>query len=226
MRRQYAKGQMWLNHDDLDNEELSGIKDALFGKDMLFERLSIDPTKIKSVQQYEWIIEADEYKKCKDLTPSKYLTSPKYINCQQNSSSISEYVQSPLFTFIVDEECTVQFHFKFYGEMDGDNPCCGIFVEIDEMPENMERLRIEVDMKCNEKKAYRQLMREQILTQTKRVCGINVFEQKELSKNSSLHWVFGVKMFKISMTGTEQEEIDEMRCSRLQSLFGNVTDCF
>ena len=214
---------MWLNHDDLDNEELSGIRSALFGKDMLFERLSIDPTAIKSVQKYEWRIEGDEYQKCKELTVSEDLKSPKYVQCQQNSLSISEYVESPLFTFIVDEECTVSFHFNFHGEMDEDNPYCGIFVEIDEMPDNMERLRIEVDMKCNEKKAYRQLMREQILTQTKRVCGINVFEQKELSKNSSLHWVFGVKIFKITMAETEDGRED---CAELQNLYGNVTEYF
>lgn len=58
----------------------------------------------------------------------------------------------------------------------------GIYVEIDEMRRNIERLRIEVDIKCNDKKKYRQLMRTQILTQKKRVYGVRVFEGRDSTR--------------------------------------------
>lgn len=77
------------------------------------------------------------------------------------------------------------------------------------MPENVELINIEVDMKCNEKKKYQQVMRTHILTQKKRICGLRIFEQKELDKNKALHWVFGVKIFKTIRMETDDDETDD-----------------
>merc|ERR1739842_135306 len=92
----------------------------------------------------------------------------------------------------------------------GDKEYCGIFVEIDEMPEDIKELNIEIDIKCNEKKAYRQLMREQKLTQKKRICGFRIFPTKTLDNNSCFEWIFGVKIFnlKVSATGNEDGNDD------------------
>ena len=134
---------------------------------MLFDRLSIDKSNINAVQQYEWRIEGDAYEKCKVL-------------------GASEYVKSPKFTYNVDTERTIRFHFNFYGQMIfADKEYCGLFVEIEEMPENLKAFNIEVDIKCNEKKAYRHLMRDQKLTQKKRISGFRIFKASELNKNES-----------------------------------------
>ena len=204
LKAQYDEGSLWINHHELSGKELSKMRNALFGRDMLFDHLSIDQSQIKSVQQYEWRIEGDEYQKCK-------------------SHTAAEYVKSDQFKFIMDEDCIVSFHFIFYGQMAGDNRYCGVFVEIDKMPRNMELIRIEVDMKCNEKKKYRQLMREQLLSQEKRVCGCRVFESKELDKNDFLRWVFGVKIFK---TKANDLDVYAMEDAEFEDLYSALSDLY
>ena len=116
MKMQSENGYIWVNHHDLDRKEHLDIKTALFGEGMLFDHLSIDQTKINAVQQYEWMIDADEYEKCKEHTTL-------------------EYVQSPPFEYHIDSDCVICFHFNFYGRMSfEDKEYCGIFVEIDNMP--------------------------------------------------------------------------------------------
>ena len=187
MKRQSENDNIWINHHDLDREENLDIKAALFGNDMLFDVLTIDKSNINAVQQYEWKIEGDEYEKCKEL-------------------DASQYVQSPQFTYHVDSECVITFHFNFYCRMSSDDDeYCAIFVEIDEMPEDMKRFNIEFDVKCNERKAYRQLMRDQELSQKSRSCGFRIFNTSELDKNTFLEWTFGVKIFKIRMVRNDDE---------------------
>lgn len=57
--------------------------------------------------------------------------------------------------------CVVHFHFDFYGRLNfEDKEHCGFFVEITEVPEDLMGIHIEVDIKCNNKKAFRQLKRD------------------------------------------------------------------
>ena len=191
MKRQSEHGNIWINHHDLDRKENLDIKTALFGDNMLFDRLSIDKSNINTVQQYEWKIESDEYEKCKEL-------------------AASEYVKSPRFAYNIDGDIVIYFHFNFYGRMSfEDEEYCGIFVEIDEMPKDVKRFNIEVDIKCNEKKAYRHLLRDQKLTQKKRVCGFRMFKSKALDSNSCFEWVFGVKVFNLKMVETDDVRLED-----------------
>ena len=199
MKARYQRDSLWINEQELDREELSEIKAAFLDDGMLFDHLEIDKSKINAVEQCTWTIEGDEYSKCKDL-------------------AASESIESPVFEFHASQQYAVFFHFKFYNKISEERPHRGIFVEIDEIPENVKRLRIEVDIKCNVKGQYRQLMREQILTPTKRVCGIRVFEDaRKLDKIKSLNLVFGVKIFRIDteneLEDENQTEIDSMMSS-------------
>ena len=191
MKKQSENDNIWINHHDLDRKENLDIKVALFGEGMLFDRLSIDKSRINAVQQYEWKIEGDEYTKCKEL-------------------AALDHVQSPSFVYNIASDCVICFHFNFYARMSfEDEEYCGIFVEIDEMPEDIKRLDIEVDIKCNEKRAYRQLMRDQKLTQKKRVCGFRIFATKVLDSNTYFDWIFGVKIFNLKMTETDDGEMED-----------------
>ena len=183
--------RVWINHHDLDRKEHSDIKEALFGEGMLFDHLSIDRTKINTVQQYEWRIDGDEYEKCKGLAASEFVQSPR------------------CFEYDIDSDSVICFHFEFYARMaTEDKEYCGIFVEIDEMPEDIKAFNIEIDIKCNEKKAYRHLMRNQKLTAKKRICGFRIFPTKTLENNASFDWVFGVKIFKINRSEDGMDDND------------------
>ena len=96
MQTQYQNDDLWINHEELNKAEFLEIKTALFGKDMLFDRLSIDQSKIHSVHQYEWVIEDDEYK-------------------HLESMAVSEHLDSPQFRYEVSEESTISFHFTLFG---------------------------------------------------------------------------------------------------------------
>ena len=211
MKTQYIDGNVWMNYNDLDRKENMDIKATLFGDDMLFDCLSIDKSNINSVQQYGWNIEGDEYIKCKEL-------------------AVSESVQSPRFAFIVDRDSDrcIHFRFNFYGRLSfEDKEYCGIFVEIDEMPEDIKGINIEVDIKCNEKKAYRQLLRDQKLTQKKRICGFRIFPAKALDNNSCFKWIFGVKIFNVKMVEMDaDDDDDEFEDIEFGDLYRRLSDLY
>ena len=209
MKKQSENGSVWVNHHGLDSKENSEIKSALFGEGMLFDHLSIDKSNINAVQQYEWRIEGDEYEKCKVLGASEYVTSPK-------------------FTYNVDTERTIRFHFNFYGQMIfADKEYCGLFVEIEEMPENLKAFNIEVDIRCNDKKAYRHLMRDQKLTQKKRISGFRIFKASELNKNESFEWIFGVKIFNLKkMEIHDLETVFDCEDAELDGMYQRLSDLY
>ena len=194
-----------MNHHDLNNEQLSDIRNELLGKNMMFDRLYIDQSRIKSVEQYKWKIEGDEYEKCK-------------------AHSTSQYVQSPRFEY-ANSGYSISFHFNFYGRIcSDDKEYCGIFVELDEMPEDIKRIEIEVDIKCNEKKAYRHLIRDQQLTREKRRCGFRIFMTSALDKNECFEWTFGVKIFNVKITGNDDDTpIDAQADAELDDLFRTLS---
>ena len=209
MKKQSENGNVWINHHDLDRKENIDIKTTLFGDGMLFDHLSIDKSQINAVQQYEWRIEGDEYEKCRKL-------------------AASEYLQSPQFSFATDSDSVIGFHFQFYDRMSfDDKEYCGIFVEIDEMPEDMKSINIEVDIKCNENKAYRHLMRNQKLTQKKQNCGFRVFDTTELNKNSYFVWTFGVKIFNVRMTEMDYDETEDVfEDMEFSGLYSRLSDLY
>ena len=209
MRKHSDDGNVWLNRHDLDCEEHRDVQRALLGDGMLFDRLSIDKSNINAVEQYEWTIAGDEYEKCKEL-------------------AASEYVKSPQNEYHIASDCIIYFHFNFYGRMTfEDKEYCGVFVEIDEMPDYIKGIDIEVDIKCNEKKAYRQLLRDQKLTQKKRICGFRIFRTSVLDNNSCFEWTFGVKIFNMKTMETDHEETDnEFTEIELDSLFSTLADLY
>ena len=203
MKSQSEMDNIWVNHSDLDRKENVDIKMALFGEGMLLDRLTIDKNRINAVQQFQWRIDGDEYQECKE-------------------HGASDYVLSPPFEFDMGSDDVIHFHFNFYGRMKfEDKEYCGIFVEIDEMPEDIKRFNIEVDIKCNDKKAYRHLIRDQKLTPKKRICGFRIFTTTELDKNEFFEWTFGVKIFKIKMSETEDDEmeVDEIEDADMERLY-------
>ena len=196
-----ADNSLWVNHRELNKEKFSEIQAALFGEGMLFDILNIDKKTENVVRPYSWVIKGDEYAELKSL-------------------AVSEYVTSKEFTYGIFGEETlirVKFQFRCYGRFSMDNPNCAIFMEIVEMPENMKRLRVEVDVKCSNK--YRQLLRTHILTPENRLCGFQTFDHEEFEWNESLEWLFGVKIFKAEMQRQKDEAVEEETVEEFQDLY-------
>ena len=188
-------GTLWINHQELGKVEFGEIKAALFGDGKLFDFMGIDKESIPSVQQHRWMIEGDEYEELKGL-------------------AASEYVVSPSFRYDVKGQCVISFHFRCYGRYSEDDPQCAIFFEITGMPDDMKRLRVEVDIKCVKNQEFRQLLKTRVLTKEMNYCGFQAFEYEELDKNECIEWVFGVKIFKIEhyavMDDVEEQYLEDL----------------
>ena len=165
-----SEGTLWINLNELGKAEYRDIKVALFGEGKLFDLMGIDKELIPSVQQYRWKIEGVEYEKLKNLLISKYIVSTKH-------------------RYVVDGVGEISFYFRCYGRYSDDNPQCAIFLKFDGIPDNLKRLRIEVDIKCVKKREFRQLLKTQILTKEHNYCGFQAFEFEELNRNECIEWV-------------------------------------
>lgn len=168
-----------MNHHELDRDEFRDIKEILYGHGKLFDALCIDQDTIPSVQQFQWMITGGAYRKLRSLPVSKYIVSPAF-----------EY------NVLMDSVChRITFHFRFYRQYSEEESQCAIFLEMDEIPDNVKRLRVEIDMKCDKNKQFRQLLTTRVLSKKQRVTGFITFDHREVSDNLVMSWMFAVKMF-------------------------------
>ena len=200
MRAMKERGTLWLNHNELSRMEFGAIKALLFGSDKLFDVLSIEKESIPSVQHFQWTIVGDAYE---ELT-----TVP-----------VSEYIVSPEFTYYVetktDTDCRrIFFHFRFYRQYSVENPQCAIFLEITKIPDEVKRLRIEIDMKCNKKRQFRQLLRARVLDKDHQITGFVTFPHQQLDEEEEIEWMFAMKIL-----NTEAADVDEGYLKDLYQIF-------
>ena len=183
-------GTLWINHIELNREEFSEIKAALFEDGKVFDVQSIDKDAIPSVRQFQWNIVGRAYKKLRLLPVSKYIVSPSLV-------------YDVLTGF---DRHRITFHFRFYRQYSEEEPQCAIFLEIDEMPDDVKRLRVEIDMKCDKEKRFRQLLRTRVLSKEQRVTGFITFHHREIEANEKMEWLFAVKMFNAEVFEVDEEE--------------------
>ena len=177
-----------MNHDELNRQEFRGIKEILFGDGKVFDTLSIDKKSIPSIRKFQWTFTGGVYGRLRSLPVSKYITSPQLV-----------------YSAVVGaDHHRILFHFRFYGRYSESDPQCAIFLEIDEIPEEVRRLRVEIDMKCDKKQKFRQLLRTRVLSKEQKVIGFCTFDHRELQRNEKMDWTFAVKMFNV-----EKEDVDE-----------------
>ena len=120
---------------------------------------------------------------------------------------MAEYASSPLFRYDFNGQFDISFHLRCYGQFTADNPQCAVFVEIDEMPDSLNSLRIEVDFKAKmASKEHRQLLKTKMMTKEKRVCGFQMFDSEQLDSNTEIEWVIGVKIFSAEHAAHHKEE--------------------
>ena len=181
----HQKGSLWLNHQELDKKSYSKIKDALLGEGKLFDLWDINTSEIPSVQQFRWKLEGNDYEKLMNTSGSMYETSPSFV-------------------YFVESDFIIPFHLRCYNKYTENSPQCAIFVEVEEFPQSIRKLRIEADIKATlykkcggtkkVTKVHRQLMKTQILSRDKNVCGFQLFDHEQLTRNTSLEWMIGVKI--------------------------------
>merc|ERR550525_1775718 len=190
MKAMMERGTLWMNHQELDRREYSSIKAVLFGNGKLFDVLSIDKEGIPMVLEHQWMITGSDYDELKALTATEYTTSPPFI--YEMSSGLDHH--------------RITFHFRFYGQYSVEEPQCAIFLELDDIPNGVKRIRIEIDMKCHKKRNFRHLLRSRILSKEQRTAGYITFDHEEVERNEMMQWVFGVKVFKVDKHVVDEEE--------------------
>ena len=184
----HQRGSLWLNHRELEKKQYLQIKEALHGDGKLFDLWGINKEDIPSVRPYQWTIEGYEYQELRNLV-------------------VSEYAFSPSFVYPLSSDDLISIRLRCYGQYIEDSPKCAIFIEIEDFPESVEKLRIEADIKCTlyrggvhgkKKKSmeHKQLLKTQILSRSSSVCGFQLFDHEELIDNESLEWMVGVKILR------------------------------
>lgn len=195
----HQKGTLWLNHYELNKKQYLKVKDALLGEGKLFDLWGINKAGIPCVQHYQWLLEGDEYQELKDL-------------------DVLVHVKSPSFVYSVHSEFKIPFHLRCYAKYTKYSPQCAIFVEIEEFPKNVKKLRIAADIKGTlykggkadgkkmKSKEHIQSLNTQILTPEKKICGFQLFDYQQLTSIDieSLEWMIGVKILR-----AEHFEYDE-----------------
>lgn len=190
MKLMNERGSLWINHYELNRDEFCKIKAVLFGKAKVFDALSIDTETVPSVRQFEWNIAGDSYQQLKYLPVSGHIVSPQFT-----------------YNVVTDSKShLIKFHSRFYGQYSERDPQCAIFLEIDDMPDSVKRLRIEVDMKCDKNNRFRQLLRTRVLSKDQRITGFITFHNREIGQNTRMDWIFAVKMFDAEMEIVDEDE--------------------
>ena len=172
---------LWVNFGELAHATNKSIEAALFGRGQLFDCLGIDATRIRSVHEYQWNIVGQEYETLKTAEAGTYIVSPAF--------SYKHAMEQ-------EQDVTIRFHLWCYAKLSLQSQKCALFVALDEFPESVKRLRIEIDIRCDKKRTFKQLLQSQILTKADRTAGQQVFEYAELERNECIQWRIGVKIFK------------------------------
>ena len=195
----HQKGTLWLNHYELNQKQYLKIKNALLGEGKLFDLWGINKAEIPCVQQYQWLLEGDEYQELIDL-------------------DVLAYRKSPSFVYFALSEFEMSFHLRCYAKYTEYKPQCAIFVEIENFPKGVKKLRIAADIKGTlyksdkadgkkmKSKVHMQSLNTQILTPEKKICGFQLFDYQQLISidSESLEWMIGVKILR-----AEHFEYDE-----------------
>ena len=181
------QGDLWMIRSEIEKKSMKKIKSALFGdEERGNEGALLRVEDVNWIKEYQWKIEGDDYQ--------AILTLP-----------VSEYIVSDLMQYDVNDEHTIPFRFRFYRQHSDGNERSAIYLKLDAVPENVKKLRIEVDMRCQQIKGteskkitlFKQWLKPQNLSKEKEICGFHCFEGDRLEDNMSLEWYFGVKIFKM-----------------------------
>merc|ERR1719242_2687711 len=139
------------------------------------------------------MITGSVYKNLESLPPTEYITSPQFVYCVNEKADDLDHHQ-------------ITFHFRFYSQYSVDDPQCAIFLELDDIPDGVKRLRIEVDMKCYKKRDFRHLLRSRDLSDDRKTVGFITFGHDELKRNGMMQWVFGVKILNVDRVEVDEDE--------------------
>lgn len=78
------------------------------------------------------------------------------------------------------------------------------------MHDEVKRLRIEVDMKCNKNQPFRQLLRTRVLSKEQRVTGFVTFDRREVDENEKMDWLFAMKILNVENVDEEEEILRDL----------------
>eukprot|EP01083_Nonionella_stella_P112691 331814_1 len=176
---------VWLNQELLNNIKYRELKSQLIGDGTLFDHFGIDKSEIQYVEQYEWIINNEEY--------------DEFVN-------MNGYIKSTPYEYRINNDDKIAFHLTCCAKYSELSPNIGLFFHLDSMPNKSEGVSIELDVFCDKKSKYRHLMPVQWLSKSKRYCGFQTFPYDELKQNRSIAWIIGFKMLGIQQE-VEQKEI-------------------
>ena len=91
------------------------------------------------------------------------------------------------------------FHLQCSAKYSDESQKIAIFLYLDSLPINIEKVRVEFDLLCESdtKHTYRNFMEPQWLWKNKQYCGFQTFPSSRLSKYKFIKWRLGIKIIQI-----------------------------
>ena len=83
MKVKNQRGALWLNDNELEKKKHRKIKEALLGDDQLFDLLGINKKDIPRVQQFEWMIDGEQYDSLQNLEVSRIRVMEEKVGFKQ-----------------------------------------------------------------------------------------------------------------------------------------------
>eukprot|EP01084_Bolivina_argentea_P279823 478435_1 len=197
MQKQSILRCLWINMQQLNQIEHLQLNKLLctFDNESFFPKYNINRSDINDVKQYEWNICGDSYKQFIEMKPRQYIESNTY-------------------EYDINNEEKIKIHFECCSKYSDTKLKCALFLCLDELPMDIEEIRIAFDVLCDKKTKYRHLMPKQWLSYRKRYCGFKTFAFNYLGKNESISWIIGVKIIEIKNNDLRQMSLSQFNSNR------------
>eukprot|EP01084_Bolivina_argentea_P291510 501008_1 len=169
--RQINNNALWVNRNSLNQIQHEQLKT------WITERINMCGT-INWVQQFDWKIDGDDYKSFITFPCRKYINSKRYI-------------------YNINNEQRITFYLKCCAKYSDESKKCALFLYLNELPKQIESIRIEFDLLCDKKNPYKQYITPQWLSKSQIFCGSQTFSHKDLERNSLIVWHLGIKLIDI-----------------------------
>eukprot|EP01084_Bolivina_argentea_P049308 90702_1 len=186
---------IWINENDfkkLCHKQLRRIL-SLDGTGLFWYKSGIELENAKFVEQFEWCIDGDVYKRFAGM-------------------KVREYIESKHYKYCIDDNEKIIFHLECCRQYSGESHKCAFFLHLDALPKHIEAIQVEYDLICSYDNIiqYQQVMLPHMMSTPqyidennnyKQYFGSQLFCSTELiqNKTNKLLWKVAVKITKVNM---------------------------
>eukprot|EP01084_Bolivina_argentea_P264001 447050_1 len=180
MQQKAQLNDLWMNKKELEGINHTKLRQLLCINNDFFEKIGVNKSCIKWVQEYSWKITDNQYIEFKNMRPGQYIKSQEYEFIIMNDKK--------------HQQKAIKFYLQTCAKHSYESNKCALFLHLEPLPVDIIGIKIEYDVLCIKSPIYKNYMEPQWLSNEKPYCGFQVFGTKNLQKNNSVEWKIGLKI--------------------------------